>query len=298
MRTKPALLSFRPNLESLGERIQPAVTALRGSLSATVIGSLQPVDPVSVANGSIVIRGGEGADQAVITHVNSYLNPHYRITLNGVNYRVRDPQVTGDRVVFYGHGGSDSFRNDTGLGGTAFALRTFAYGMGGDDKLTGGALADHLDGGVGNDTLSGQAGRDKLDGGFGQDTLFGGSGPDTLYGGADYSYNYLNGESGNDTVHGGYGDDYMLGSTGNDLLSGNAGDDIMHGGDGLDTLRGGSGDDTLNGGGDDDILDRLFGDAGRDTFQWEHYIDAQWGHDYNPQRQEIEDFELGIDIAV
>jgi Ca2+-binding RTX toxin-like protein len=56
------------------------------------------------------------------------------------------------------------------------------YGLGGNDTLSGGALADTLDGGAGNDTLDGGAGDDTLDGGTGNDTYrFGrGSGKDTI----------------------------------------------------------------------------------------------------------------------
>ena len=52
-------------------------------------------------------------------------------------------------------------------------------GNGGEDNLTGSALADFLDGGAGNDTLFALGGHDRLVGGTGADTLNGGSGNDT-----------------------------------------------------------------------------------------------------------------------
>jgi Ca2+-binding RTX toxin-like protein len=54
------------------------------------------------------------------------------------------------------------------------------YGLDGNDRLIGGALADLIDGGNGNDTLYGEAGNDTLVGGLGADSLTGGLGNDTF----------------------------------------------------------------------------------------------------------------------
>jgi Ca2+-binding RTX toxin-like protein len=67
---------------------------------------------------------------------------------------------------------------------------------GGDDTITGSALADLLAGDAGNDQLAGNAGDDALNGGVGNDNLDGGSGADTLWAG-----------DGDDTLRGGDGDD-------------------------------------------------------------------------------------------
>jgi methionine-rich copper-binding protein CopC len=54
-----------------------------------------------------------------------------------------------------------------------------AIGGGGDDSVTGNAMANRLEGGAGNDTLAGGLGNDLLIGGTGSDTLYGGLGDDT-----------------------------------------------------------------------------------------------------------------------
>ena len=70
-------------------------------------------------------------------------------------------------------------------------------GLGGNDYLYGGALADMLDGGGGNDYLIGLAGNDELFGGSGNDNLSGGEGADLLDGGV--GNDFLNDGAGNDT---------------------------------------------------------------------------------------------------
>ncbi|SMX24119.1 LamG-like jellyroll fold domain-containing protein [Boseongicola aestuarii] len=135
---------------------------------------------------------------------------------------------------------------------------------------------------AGNDVISGMGGNDTIDGGAGDDTLDGGSG--------------------NDNIQGGYGDDHVIGGSGNDTLNGGRGNDL---------LEGGSGDDVLISGGDAgeqragqlvlddpsrpdgnsidyeylklvDWIDQeieaddvLIGGEGRDTFQFETYINGK-----------------------
>lgn len=53
------------------------------------------------------------------------------------------------------------------------------HGLGGHDRITGGALVDTLYGDAGDDTLRGGAGNDILSGGTGNDSLEGGAGNDT-----------------------------------------------------------------------------------------------------------------------
>ncbi len=57
--------------------------------------------------------------------------------------------------------------------------------------------------------------------------------------------------------------DFMYGSMEKGKFYGNGGDDFMYGGPGKDVFHGGDGDDWLEGRGK---LDKLFGDAGADTF--------------------------------
>ncbi|ASF45650.1 hypothetical protein CEK71_05960 [Methylovulum psychrotolerans] len=104
-------------------------------------------------------------------------------------------------------------------------------GLAGNDKLTGGSLADHLDGGSGYDTLYGNAGDDSLSGGLSGDVLWGGDGDDTLSG--DGGNDVLYGERGNDILSGGNGKDTYLFSIG-------AGQDLInnyHADNKADTIR-------------------------------------------------------------
>ncbi|MFQ5774027.1 MAG: cadherin domain-containing protein [Kiloniellaceae bacterium] len=78
----------------------------------------------------------------------------------------------------FGGSGDDTFD----AGGVSVATRL--VGLGGDDRLTGGAGADRLQGGDGDDVLAGGAGNDRLEGGKGDDGLLGGPGNDTLRGDA------------------------------------------------------------------------------------------------------------------
>ncbi len=81
-------------------------------------------------------------------------------------------------------------------------------GLAGNDKLTGGDIADTLKGDDGNDTLKGDAGNDTLYGGNGTDSLDGGYGNDVLYG--DAGNDKLDGGAGVDTLTGGAGADIFL----------------------------------------------------------------------------------------
>lgn len=100
-----------------------------------------------------------------------------------------------------------------------------AYGLGGNDHITGDGSANALSGDAGNDTIKA---------GNGNDALFGGDGDDQLYG-----------EGGDDKAWGGPGNDYLHGGSGNDKLRGEEGNDILNGGSGNNDLSGGAGNDTL-----------------------------------------------------
>ncbi|SDX06546.1 Hemolysin-type calcium-binding repeat-containing protein [Albimonas donghaensis] len=172
-------------------------------------------------------------------------------------------------------------------------------GGGGDDHLTGTALADFLLGGTGDDTLIGLAGDDAILGGAGDDEITGGLGDDAIDGGlgedralfagssADYTFEtvdgvlYVDGEDGRDSVvgvetlvfangafnaglfapdTGGAGDDVIVRGAGADRLKGGAGEDELRGGAGRDTLKGGADGDYLNGGRGQDVLKGQAGD--------------------------------------
>lgn len=110
-------------------------------------------------------------------------------------------------------------------------------GLGGDDTLTGGALADLLDGGIGNDTFRGKAGNDALFGGDGNDRLDGGTGN-----------NLLDGGSGNDTLNGDDGNELFIGGAGDDIIDTGRGADVIvfNRGDGHDTVLASYGQDNTH----------------------------------------------------
>jgi Ca2+-binding RTX toxin-like protein len=94
----------------------------------------------------------------------------------------------------------------------------FAFGLLGDDNISGSSSGDYIDGGDGKDTINSGSGDDSLIGGAGNDTMSGGNGSDYLFGG-----------DGNDTVQGGAGGDTIIGGNG-------AGNDIYNGGSGIDSV--------------------------------------------------------------
>jgi YD repeat-containing protein len=81
----------------------------------------------------------------------------------------------------------------------------------------------------------------------------------------------LLGTNGSDVNLRGYsGDDTIAGNGGDDSLYGGDGNDVLDGGQGIDQIWGGNGNDTIHGGvgpGSDD--DRLWGEAGADTYIYE-----------------------------
>jgi Ca2+-binding RTX toxin-like protein len=113
-----------------------------------------------------------------------------------------DPVDATPLTLIMGTNGDDILPGD-GAGNSLLL-----FGLGGDDKLTGGSAADGLDGGAGRDKLGagngaddlyGESGRDKLKGGGGDDYLDGGQGRDKLWGGKDA-----------DSLHGGNGRDKFI----------------------------------------------------------------------------------------
>ncbi|MFO1032541.1 MAG: calcium-binding protein, partial [Hyphomicrobiales bacterium] len=138
------------------------------------------------------------------------------------------------------------------------------YGLGGDDKLTGGSLGDELSGGAGNDTLDGGTGADHMRGGDDNDTYYvdnagdivdetGTTGTDTVI--STISFSLVEGGQ----VLGAFENLTLAGravsATGNaldNIITGNTGANTLYGMDGADTLIGGRGADTLYGGNGDD----------------------------------------------
>lgn len=286
---KPTRRRFIPQVESLNDRLVPAVfVSPFGDLQ---INSGEGSDVVTVSANYVLppTRGDRGGSSG-IPEVD--LNT-YRVVENGITTEVLMSRVTSGKVIFNGNGGNDRFENltmlkgaidggtgdDTLIGGGAADL---IFGNTGADVITGNAGADKLygdtnakfgdtfrntiRGGDGNDTIFGAAGRDFIDGGAGTDSLSGMGGNDRIYaafGVTDLGPNELHGGDGNDTLYGAGGNDLLFGEGEKDLLGGGAGNDYLLGGEGSDTLFGGAGDDTLDGGGG--FGDKLFGGAGYDT---------------------------------
>jgi len=115
-----------------------------------------------------------------------------------------------------GHIHNITFGGENGdtLGGTEGA--EFTWGLGGDDRIGGGAMDDVLHGGPGADLVSGNMGDDEVEGSDGNDTLYGGAGADTVRGGA--GNDYLDEGEGHSTVDGGVGDDTLVGGGGPDAF--------------------------------------------------------------------------------
>ncbi len=135
-------------------------------------------------------------------------------------------------------------------------------GGAGDDRITGGAMADTLNGGGGADVLTGGAGNDIINGGLGADVMRGGAGDDV----------FTVDNSGDNVVEGsGGGNDSIFASVTYTLLgrqvetltlTGTANISAL-GNDSANTLVGNSGNNVLRGGLGKDVLT---GGAGRDIF--------------------------------
>ena len=140
-----------------------------GTVTVDVAGTGMDASPVEAGKADLVVVGTAAADTIKFTKLRA---GGVRATLNGTDLGVFRP--TG-RIVAYGLGGDDAI---TGKGivdrGVLF------YGGAGNDTLTGGNGADVLVGGDGDDTLVGNGRRDVLVGGAGADKVKGGSGDDAL----------------------------------------------------------------------------------------------------------------------
>jgi Ca2+-binding RTX toxin-like protein len=274
-RRKPR--SFVPSLESLAERLAPAVAS------------------TTFLNGVLTIQCNNADDVVRLRQ-----DPRGNILLNGAPARDARVDNTMDIRIF-GRGGHDllevdlplyfgkdhldgSDGNDTLVGGNGRSTLLSGpnaddmTGGGGDDSFVGGTgsnrliesantnmtLTDTQMTGLGTDQLqdistaqltggsgghryvtTGFTGSVFIDGGGGVDLILTGPGDDTLFGGAGTD---------KDIIYGGGGNDQVWGQGGNDWLNGNAGSDILYGGAGDDTLVGETGEDTMDGGDDYDTL--------------------------------------------
>jgi Ca2+-binding RTX toxin-like protein len=306
---------FLPDLEELGDRILPAVTAFfipqAGLLTVTGDAGDNTIAVSRDAAGRILVNGGAVA------------------VLGGT------PTVANTAsITVFGQAGNDTISLDEANGALPRAL---LFGGDGNDTLTGGSGADFLFGQAGDDTLLGKGGADFLFGGAGNDVLIGGAGNDQVFGEAGDDLMIWNPGDGTDLNEGGAGNDTVqvnggngaetftvtpngtrvrfdrvtpapfsidIGTTENLQVNMNGGDDTftaanglanliqlsVDGGAGNDTIIGGDGNDRLSGGDGNDFInggrgnDTVFLGAGDDTFVWNpgdgsDVVEGQGGHD-------------------
>jgi Ca2+-binding RTX toxin-like protein len=298
-RKKPGRARFVPAVESLAERVLPAVTAtfLPGASTLVIFGdALDNTITVSRdAAGKLFVNGG------------------------AVNIVGGTPTVANVSLIqAFGQAGNDTITLDE-ANGTLPAANLF--GGAGNDTLTGGSGNDQLFGQAGNDVLFGKGGNDLLFGGAGDDVLTGGRGNDQVFGEAGNDRMIWNPGDGSAVNEGGPGIDTVevnggnasetftvtangtrvrfdrvtpapffldIGSSENLVLNANGGDDMFTAGNGLagliqiavdggagnDTITGGDGNDRLLGGDGNDLINGGRGNdvvvmgAGDDTFVW------------------------------
>lgn len=180
------------------------------------------------------------------------------VTLTGSSNGSYAYGLTGDDTVTGGTGADNIFGGAgvDSLTGGAGNDHIYGYGLDGDPSTDDG---DVINGGAGNDYVQGNAGDDTIDGGSENDRLNGGAGADSIVGGA--GIDVINGNKGEDTIDGGLGNDNVRGGQDDDVISGGAGNDIVQGDLGDDSLTGGTGLDVLTGGSGADHFVFAAGDA-------------------------------------
>lgn len=129
---------------------------------------------------------------------------YFYINIDYPNYKIEQFEFA-DGTIWTHDTIKDKLRTYTGTTGndtnTNYGDQDLtAYGLAGDDTLTGSSYIDTLYGGEGNDALYGNGGNDYLDGGEGNDTLEGGYGNDTYVFGVGYGNDTILESSGVDSV--------------------------------------------------------------------------------------------------
>lgn len=220
-----------------------------GSANDDVLSAYAGNDNVAAGAGDDLIIGGSGAD--TIDGGTGLDIASYSDQTSAISIALDD---TGKGTVTVASG-NDSLLNIEGI-----------IGGGGNDSITGNALANRLDGESGADKISGLGGDDSIAGGLGLDSLDGGAGFDTVVydtvGISSVVFNMATGSAqvtengtvitestiGFEAAIGSSGADRLTGTSGNNMIDGGAGNDVLDGGAGSDTLIGGAGADTLIGG--------------------------------------------------
>jgi Ca2+-binding RTX toxin-like protein len=214
-------------------------------------------DTISGGAGQDQIDGGVGRDRMIGGASNDF-------------YTVDD---AGDVIIELANEGFDIVNTTLGtyvlpanvervnyLGASTFV----GIGNSGDNRFTGGALADRfVDVAGGNDTISGGNGSDSMDfrgsatgvvlnfitnvhGGAAAGDVY--SSMEKYFGSNTADDSMTGGGAGRFVFTGGGGNDTLVGAGNIDNLQGQAGDDSINGLAGVDTIDGGAGNDTLAGG--------------------------------------------------
>jgi Ca2+-binding RTX toxin-like protein len=252
----------------------------------------------SIAIGSTVLLGGDGADTIILRNFASPTNTTAPQTILGGNDSSdgADSIRSGDGPdLVFGNGGNDTltlgFGADTAIGGFGDdlvaiffspAARLYFGNEGndtlhwdGDSTMFGGVGNDSVESfGVGRGLVFGNEGNDTVlansqdavtivggqDSADGADSLLASTGGDIVFGngGADT----IAGRGGADTAIGGFGGDSILTTTAADLIFANESNDTVDAGDGNNTVFGGQGNDTILAGAGRDTLQ---GNEGNDT---------------------------------
>jgi Ca2+-binding RTX toxin-like protein len=198
-------------------------------------------DIVTDEDGKFLLKGGDGSDQVRF------------------NWTMR----TGDLRFDLASGAGKA--NGAVIGEATGFESLVMYSGAGNDKFTGGDLADSLSAGNGNNTLDGAGGADWIYAGDGTDRIFGGAGSDTI--GAGAGADYIDGGADIDYLYGGAGVDHILGGDGNDVIDGGeafvADSDVIDGGGGDDIVRLATNKDAFVAG-----AATVTGGAGTDTLYW------------------------------
>jgi Ca2+-binding RTX toxin-like protein len=185
-------------------------------------------DTLSGGVGSDTVYGGQDADVFLVT------DDHQADTLIGGE--------TGDDNDLIAFG---NFVSTNGITVTATGAEAGTYQFNGTSSGTAGVYSEieSISATVYNDTLNfaadgsgitayGLGGNDTITGGAGDDQLYGGLGADSITGGA--GDDYLGGDEGNDFLHAGAGNDRVVAGIGNDTI-------LVQAGEGADSIFGGEG---------------------------------------------------------
>lgn len=244
---------------------------LVGSTGNDVLDGGDGADELTGDSGGDILRGGAGDDILVQGYITLIDGPDHYDGGTGTDRIYLQPFSAVDETISLA---DPSVVQTLSNGSTFVNIEQIDIVSGlGNDRITGGALADGLNGGNGNDVLDGGLGADGLNGGAGDDTLIsgigntveagmiGGDGIDTVIidrTGGNSPLNWrawfiqgveifrITGSEGNDVWTASLLDDVLIGNGGQDLLEGGGGNDLIEGGAGNDVLDGGLGVDTAS----------------------------------------------------